>query len=341
MWRQVAKGLHMGDHGAGSTSSPRNTRDIVGYREEVARYRRRPGGWWFLALIGVPLVLALIGGEFSQASESPTSAVQITTSAAVVPGITAAMTASSMTATPAITPYTLTRTGSTVTITVSFPDELSRIAAVQAFKTAVGTGLVVVDRTTVVAGSSAITPAQATSLGAAMAGVTDFALTASGSSMALSGTAISDAAKAAAESAVGDAFPTWTVTSSITVVAPQGCKALISEVASYLSGHKLEFSPTSPVLTNASKAAVVQVATLLNTCPTAKVAVNGYTDNQGPDFTSLPLSRARAESVRGALVAAGVTNPITASGFGTANPIGDNKTIAGRAANRRVEIVIT
>jgi outer membrane protein OmpA-like peptidoglycan-associated protein len=239
------------------------------------------------------------------------------------------------------TPYTLTRTGSTVTIAGSFPGEASRLEAVQAFKTAVGTGLVVVDRTTVVVGSAAVTPTQAAGLGAATPGVTDFAVTVSGSSLILTGTAISDAAKVAAENAVKAAFPTWAVTSSITVAAPEGCKALISQVASYLSGHKLEFSPTSPVLTPASKAAVVQVAKLLKTCPTAKVAVNGYTDSQGPDSTSLPLTRARAATVRDALVAAGVTNTITATGFGSANPVGDNKTTAGRAANRRVEIVIT
>ena len=76
-------------------------------------------------------------------------------------------------------------------------------------------------------------------------------------------------------------------------------------------------------------------------CPAAKVAVNGYTDNQGSDATSLPLSQARATSVRDMLVAAGVTNPIAATGFGSANPVGDNSTDAGRAANRRVEIVIS
>ena len=333
----LAKGLQMDDQSADSTSSTGNPGDIVGYREDVARYRRRPGGWWIAALVGVPLVLALIGGAIAPA-DAPTAVA--TTSGAVVPTMSAPATAVSSAAVVG-TPFALVRSGSTVTISGSFPDEASRLAAVQAFKTAVGTGLVVVDKTTVVAGSAAMTPAQATGLGAATAGVTDFSMAVSGNALTVTGTAISEAAKAAAEKAVKDAFPALTLTSSITVVAPTGCDALISQVATYLGGHKLEFGPASPALTDASKAAVTQVATLLKPCPAAKVAVNGYTDNQGSDSTSLPLSQARATSVRDMLVAAGVTNPITATGFGSANPVGDNSTDAGRAANRRVEIVIS
>lgn len=326
----------------GLSSAPGNPTDarIVGYTDVTRRYRRPLGGWWWAALVGVPLVLALVGGAIFPSASSPTP-VETTMAVASAPIASTAVAATSATPTVFGSEYGLIRRGSTVTITGAYPDEVSRLAAVQAFKTAAGTGLVVVDQTTVAAGAVGATVAQAAALGAVTASVTDFAITANGSTLTLTGAAVDAASKAAAEKAVADAFPTYTVASSITVAEPVGCAGLVSQIAPYLQGHKLEFSPASSELTDASRAAVAQVASLVKACGTAKIAVNGYTDNQGDDSTSLPLSQARAQAVRDALVAAGVTNQITATGFGSANPVGDNSTDAGRAANRRVEIVIS
>jgi outer membrane protein OmpA-like peptidoglycan-associated protein len=71
------------------------------------------------------------------------------------------------------------------------------------------------------------------------------------------------------------------------------------------------------------------------------VQVVGHTDSRGaPPSTLLAMSGARAQSVYNALVARGVdVRRIMASGQGGAEPVGDGRSAAGRAANHRVEIV--
>lgn len=73
----------------------------------------------------------------------------------------------------------------------------------------------------------------------------------------------------------------------------------------------------------------------------SRITINGYTDSQGAAATNLALSQQRADAVRQALADAGVvTSRMKATGHGAAQPIADNATPAGRAQNRRVEIVV-
>jgi outer membrane protein OmpA-like peptidoglycan-associated protein len=52
----------------------------------------------------------------------------------------------------------------------------------------------------------------------------------------------------------------------------------------------------------------------------------------------MKLSQARAESVKGWLVAKGIAaERITAKGYGPDKPVADNKTKEGRQKNRRIE----
>ena len=76
-----------------------------------------------------------------------------------------------------------------------------------------------------------------------------------------------------------------------------------------------------------------------------KVAVLGYTDSvpiRSRHFASNQvLSEERAIQVMQMLQAAGVpANRLEAAGKGDADPVGDNRTVQGRAQNRRVEIVV-
>jgi len=69
------------------------------------------------------------------------------------------------------------------------------------------------------------------------------------------------------------------------------------------------------------------------------LTVTGYTDSTGSDKYNQKLSEKRADSVKAHLVKKGVAaDRIVTKGMGKANPVGDNKTKAGRAQNRRVEI---
>lgn len=67
----------------------------------------------------------------------------------------------------------------------------------------------------------------------------------------------------------------------------------------------------------------------------------GHTDSIGSDAYNQGLSERRAAAVKAYLVTQGIdANRITASGKGKSQPIADNKTAAGRAKNRRVDVEI-
>ena len=87
---------------------------------------------------------------------------------------------------------------------------------------------------------------------------------------------------------------------------------------------------------------LAKVSGILLAHPDLKVQVEGYTDSIGSDEYNQKLSEERADSVKGYLVAQSVQdNNVTAEGLGKSNPIADNSTAAGRAKNRRVELVVS
>jgi outer membrane protein OmpA-like peptidoglycan-associated protein len=84
-----------------------------------------------------------------------------------------------------------------------------------------------------------------------------------------------------------------------------------------------------------------EVAQALIDTPKIRVSIEGHTDNQGSEKYNEDLSERRAGSVRRYLIAQGVeADRMKSHGFGEANPIDDNRTAEGRAANRRVEFLI-
>ncbi|WP_321798623.1 OmpA family protein [Burkholderia sp. BCC1988] len=71
------------------------------------------------------------------------------------------------------------------------------------------------------------------------------------------------------------------------------------------------------------------------------VDVNGYTDSVGSSEYNLRLSEQRAQTVARYLRSHGLNaKQFEAHGYGKANPVATNGTAAGRAQNRRVEIVL-
>ena len=67
----------------------------------------------------------------------------------------------------------------------------------------------------------------------------------------------------------------------------------------------------------------------------------GHTDSVGSDAYNQKLSVRRAESVKAYLVSKGIEkNRVYTEGKGEKQPVADNKTAAGRAKNRRVEIEV-
>jgi outer membrane protein OmpA-like peptidoglycan-associated protein len=83
------------------------------------------------------------------------------------------------------------------------------------------------------------------------------------------------------------------------------------------------------------------LAQTLQQNPELIAQVVGYTDSTGSPQYNQTLSVNRAQSVANTLLQRGI-NPqrLSAQGMGQNNPIADNNTDAGRAANRRVEIYL-
>ena len=84
-----------------------------------------------------------------------------------------------------------------------------------------------------------------------------------------------------------------------------------------------------------------RVAQVLIQYPETRIMVAGHTDSDGSEALNQDLSVRRAEAVRNALVAQGVSaTRINTMGFGESQPIADNATAAGKQLNRRVIITI-
>jgi outer membrane protein OmpA-like peptidoglycan-associated protein len=87
---------------------------------------------------------------------------------------------------------------------------------------------------------------------------------------------------------------------------------------------------------------LAKVSGILLAYPDLKLQVEGYTDNIGSDEYNQKLSEQRANGVRDYLVSQSVKDDnISARGLGKTHFIADNSTNAGRAQNRRVELVVT
>lgn len=84
-----------------------------------------------------------------------------------------------------------------------------------------------------------------------------------------------------------------------------------------------------------------QVAQVLSQYNQTYIDVYGHTDSTGSDTYNQGLSERRASAVAGYLDSHGVQSArIGTRGFGETQPVADNATEEGRAANRRVEIKI-
>ncbi|MCV0440265.1 MAG: OmpA family protein [Hydrogenophaga sp.] len=103
------------------------------------------------------------------------------------------------------------------------------------------------------------------------------------------------------------------------------------------AGFAVGRSTVSPTL----QGVLNQFAGTLNANPVTAIAIVGHTDSTGSDAVNNPLSFDRANATRDYLVARGVSAARFATdGRGSREPVADNGTAQGRAANRRVEIYV-
>jgi len=104
----------------------------------------------------------------------------------------------------------------------------------------------------------------------------------------------------------------------------------------------MAFASGSSEVDAAAYEALDRVATAMTALSAAQASIVGHTDSTGSASYNQRLSEDRAEAVRAYVAGKGVdTARMSAVGKGEAEPIADNGTAEGRAANRRVEIMVS
>jgi len=107
-----------------------------------------------------------------------------------------------------------------------------------------------------------------------------------------------------------------------------------------LGGEEFDARAVEPTIE--SKVRITRLVTMLSAYPDIRLQAIGYTNASGDDRADQQLSLARAQWLVQALIDAGIrADRLSAEGQGGKDPIGDNSTEQGRAANQRVAIVLS
>jgi OOP family OmpA-OmpF porin len=102
---------------------------------------------------------------------------------------------------------------------------------------------------------------------------------------------------------------------------------------------QVNFEFDSAKLTSSSSTMLDEAVKILKRHSDLKVELAGHTDSMGNDKYNQALSERRAQSVADYLIAHGANaGNISVKGYGESDPVADNGSEAGRAANRRVEL---
>lgn len=123
-------------------------------------------------------------------------------------------------------------------------------------------------------------------------------------------------------------------------ISNKGCPLPIETISiAKMAQEKLEFETGSAIIKKESIPSLLVLAEYLSLNNRFNLSLVGHTDNVGNEEKNLKLSIDRANAVKSFFENQGIAaTRITATGFGMTKPIADNKSAAGRAANRRVDI---
>jgi OOP family OmpA-OmpF porin len=113
------------------------------------------------------------------------------------------------------------------------------------------------------------------------------------------------------------------------------------EVKKLVYGADTFFDFDKSVIKPEGKEALTKLVKSMSNVTLEVVIVVGHTDAVGTDSYNMKLGARRAESVRAFLISNGIESKrVYTESKGERNPVADNKTAAGRAKNRRVEIEV-
>ena len=109
----------------------------------------------------------------------------------------------------------------------------------------------------------------------------------------------------------------------------------------HIALYGIYFDTDKAVIKPESRPTLDQIAKLLTGQPQLNVFIVGHTDSQGAYDYNLDLSRRRAEAIAAELVKSYriAQARLRTAGVGFLAPVGSNASDAGRALNRRVELV--
>ena len=125
------------------------------------------------------------------------------------------------------------------------------------------------------------------------------------------------------------------------VAANNGCPEIKKEVVEKMNyaAKRIQFQQAKATLLPQSLKILNEVAQVLTENPDLKLFIEGHTSNQGNYDMNMKLSDDRAAAVRSYLILKGIGEErLSSEGYGPNKPIADEKTLAGRALNRRVEL---
>ncbi len=146
----------------------------------------------------------------------------------------------------------------------------------------------------------------------------------------------------AAQGCDGAIVPAAPAPAPAPVAAPAPAPApapVVAAKVTYASDAFFDFDKA--VLKPAGKAKLDDLVSRVKGINLEVIIAVGHTDSVGSDAYNQKLSLKRAEAVKAYLVSKGIEkNRVYTEGKGEKQPVADNKTSAGRAKNRRVEIEV-
>lgn len=123
--------------------------------------------------------------------------------------------------------------------------------------------------------------------------------------------------------------------------ANQGCPEVTDEVMKKLNdyGKTILFDTAKSTFQKQTYPVLEAMTAIFKEYPNSSFSIEGHTDSDGKDAANQKLSEERAAAVKAYLVERGIdASRLSSKGFGETMPVATNKTKAGKAQNRRVEV---
>jgi len=160
-------------------------------------------------------------------------------------------------------------------------------------------------------------------------------VTPSGQAIVLTGAAPDYASRKRAGEVAAGVDGGTSVDNEIVIIGEAG--ACQNELDRFLATERVTFKRGKAEFTEASYGLLKVLAGIASRCQ-ARLEIASHTDAEGDAAINLKLSQRRADTIRKLLVQNGVpADQLAAKGYGETQPIADNDTEEGRAANTRVE----